>query len=61
MKAAVYHKYGPPESVRVEEVPTPTAKAGDVLIRIRATTISTADWRGAWPLVCSPRAARCLA
>ncbi|MGR3722675.1 NAD(P)-dependent alcohol dehydrogenase [Abyssibius alkaniclasticus] len=45
MKAAVYHKYGPPESVRVEEVPTPTAKAGDVLIRIRATTISTADWR----------------
>ena len=51
MKAAVYHKYGPPESVRIEEVPTPTAKAGDVLIRIRATTISTA-LQGAWPELC---------
>jgi NADPH:quinone reductase-like Zn-dependent oxidoreductase len=45
MKAAVYRKYGAPDVVRVLEVPTPEAKAGQVLIRIHATTISAADWR----------------
>jgi NADPH:quinone reductase-like Zn-dependent oxidoreductase len=45
MRAAVYERYGPPEVVAIREVPTPAPKAGEVLIRIRATTVSTGDWR----------------
>ncbi len=45
MKAAIYRKYGPPSVVALGDVPTPSAKAHEVLIRIHATTVSTADWR----------------
>ncbi len=45
MKAAVYERYGAPEVVSIREVPTPAPGAGDVLVRIRATTVSTGDWR----------------
>lgn len=45
MKAAVYRNYGPPEVVRIEDVEQPRPKRGEVLIRIRATTVSSADWR----------------
>ena len=45
MRAAIYERYGPPEDVVIREVPTPIPGAGDVLIRIRATTVSTGDWR----------------
>jgi NADPH:quinone reductase-like Zn-dependent oxidoreductase len=45
MKAAVYREYGPPEVVRIEEVPKPTAGDGEVVVRIVASTLCTADWR----------------
>jgi len=45
MRAAVYERYGPPEVVSIRDVPTPTPKDGEVLIRVRATTVSTGDWR----------------
>lgn len=45
MRAAVYHRFGGPEVVRVEEVPKPEARAGEVLIRVRAATVSMADYR----------------
>jgi NADPH:quinone reductase-like Zn-dependent oxidoreductase len=45
MRAAVYEQYGPPEVVSIRDVPAPTPKPGEVLIRIRATTVSTGDWR----------------
>ena len=45
MQAAIYTTYGPPEVVTLAEVSTPAPKAGEVLIRICATTVSTGDWR----------------
>lgn len=45
MKAAIYRRYGPPDVVRVETVAKPQPKPGEVLIKIRATTVSSADWR----------------
>jgi NADPH:quinone reductase-like Zn-dependent oxidoreductase len=45
MKAAVYRAYGPPEVVRIEEVPTPEPAASDILVRVRTTTVSAGDWR----------------
>jgi NADPH:quinone reductase-like Zn-dependent oxidoreductase len=45
MRAAVYHKYGPPRVVRIERVPKPAPKANEVLIRIRASTVASGDVR----------------
>jgi len=45
MKAVVYAKYGAPDVVALAEVPKPTPKRGEVLIRIYATTVTTADGR----------------
>lgn len=45
MNAAVCRRYGPPECVRIESVELPAPGPTDVLIRVRATTVSSADWR----------------
>lgn len=45
MRAAVYRRYGAPEVVSIEDVPTPRLGPNDLLVRVRATTVSTADWR----------------
>jgi NADPH:quinone reductase-like Zn-dependent oxidoreductase len=44
MKAAVYRRYGPPEVVSIGVVRTPVPGPNDLLIRVRATTVSSADW-----------------
>ncbi len=45
MRAAVYQQYGPPEVVHIANVPKPTIKPDQVLIKIHATTVNSADWR----------------
>ena len=45
MKAAIYKSYGPPSAVVLTEVPMPRPDPHEVLIRIHASTVSSADWR----------------
>jgi NADPH:quinone reductase-like Zn-dependent oxidoreductase len=45
MKAAVYRRFGGPDTVRVEELPRPSVGPDDVLVRVHATTVSVADHR----------------
>lgn len=45
MKAMIYDSYGGPEVVVPRDVPRPEAGAGQVLVRVRAAGITTADWR----------------
>ncbi|MFN0115110.1 MAG: NAD(P)-dependent alcohol dehydrogenase [Paracoccaceae bacterium] len=45
MKAAVYRSYGGPEVVEIAELPVPGPGAGEVLVRVITSTVSTADWR----------------
>lgn len=43
MRAAVNTRYGPPDVVEIRQVPTPEPQAGEVLIRVHATTVSRTD------------------
>lgn len=43
MKAAVITRYGSPEVVKILEVPKPSPRAGEVLIRVHATTVNRTD------------------
>jgi NADPH:quinone reductase-like Zn-dependent oxidoreductase len=45
MTAAVYRRFGAPEEVRLEQRPIPSPKAGEVLIRVHASTVSIGDHR----------------
>jgi NADPH:quinone reductase-like Zn-dependent oxidoreductase len=45
MRAALCHRYGPPDTVTIEHVPTPVPKADQVLVAVRATTVSVGDAR----------------
>lgn len=45
MRAAVYRRYGPPEVVRIEDLPKPVPGDDEVLVRVCATTVAAADWR----------------
>jgi NADPH:quinone reductase-like Zn-dependent oxidoreductase len=45
MKAAVCTKYGLPEVLKIMEVPKPSPKANEVLIKIKTTSVTIADCR----------------
>jgi NADPH:quinone reductase-like Zn-dependent oxidoreductase len=43
MRAIVQPKYGPPETVELRDVPRPEPKAGEVLVRVHASSVNAAD------------------
>lgn len=43
MRAVVNTRYGPPDVLEIRQVPKPEPKAGDVLIKVHATTVSRTD------------------
>ncbi|MGY1810935.1 NAD(P)-dependent alcohol dehydrogenase [Blastococcus sp. SYSU D00669] len=45
MRAAVYRRFGGPDTVHVADVPRPTVGPDDVLVRVHASTVSVADHR----------------
>ncbi|MFI5399777.1 MAG: NAD(P)-dependent alcohol dehydrogenase [SAR324 cluster bacterium] len=45
MKAIVYQRYGPPDVVELQEVAKPAPKDDEVLIEVRATTVTSGDAR----------------
>ena len=43
MKAAVQRRYGSPDTVTIEDVPTPVPRNDDVLVRVHAATVGIVD------------------
>lgn len=46
MRAAVFHRYGGPSELAIESLPTPVAGPGQVLLRVRAAVVTSADTAG---------------
>jgi NADPH:quinone reductase-like Zn-dependent oxidoreductase len=44
MRAIVRETYGPPDVLRPADVPVPTLRDGDVLVRVRAASANAGDW-----------------
>jgi NADPH:quinone reductase-like Zn-dependent oxidoreductase len=49
VRAAVRDRYGPPEAIRVEDVPVPEVAADGVLVRVAAASVNRADLDGLYP------------
>ncbi len=45
MKAIVLHEYGGPENLRYEDFDTPQPGPGEVLVKVKATSINPVDWK----------------
>ena len=46
MKAIVYHEYGSPDVLKLEEVQKPTPTDKQLLIKVYAVSINRSDWEG---------------
>ncbi|HSV39538.1 MAG TPA: NAD(P)-dependent alcohol dehydrogenase [Nocardioidaceae bacterium] len=44
MKAIIQDRYGPPDVLRVEEVPMPMPSSGQVRVKVAATSLNLSDW-----------------
>jgi NADPH:quinone reductase-like Zn-dependent oxidoreductase len=44
VRAVVYDRYGPPELLRIEDVPRPVPGADQVLVRVMSTSLNLSDW-----------------
>ncbi len=44
MKAFIYERYGPPETLRMAEVEKPAPDADEVLVKVLAVSVNPADW-----------------
>jgi NADPH:quinone reductase-like Zn-dependent oxidoreductase len=44
VKAVVYDRYGTPDVLRVEDVPVPQPAAGQVRVKVAATSVNLSDW-----------------
>ena len=45
MIAAVVTRYGPTDVVELRDLPTPRPGPGELLVRVRASSVTAADWR----------------
>lgn len=46
MKAIVYHQYGLPDVLKLEEVEKPTPRDDEVLVKVQAASVNGSDWEG---------------
>ena len=44
MKAFIYERYGPPETLRMADVDQPAPKVDEVLVKVLAVSVNAADW-----------------
>lgn len=57
MKAIVYKEYGGPEVLSVAEIERPEVGPGEMLVKVEASAVTTADWRlraAAFPGILGP-------
>jgi NADPH:quinone reductase-like Zn-dependent oxidoreductase len=45
MKAVRFHEYGASDVLKYEDAPKPEAGAGEVLVRVHATSVNPIDWK----------------